>query len=100
MSYYDSVYRDYELPSRASNVYRYLCDRANSDGQCWPSVRRIAKDLSLSPSTVKRAIDDLTVHGYIKIEQFPQKRCQQLAHVHRPRFFKIPHTQGISVCIR
>ena len=69
MSYYDSVYRDYELPSRASNVYRYLCDRANSDGQCWPSVRRIAKDLSLSPSTVKRAIDDLTVHGYIKIEQ-------------------------------
>ena len=69
MSFYDSVYRDYELPSRASNVYRYLCDRANSDGQCWPSVRRIAKDLSLSPSTVKRAIEDLTSHGYIKIEQ-------------------------------
>ena len=30
MSYYDYVYRDYELPSRASNVYRYLCDRANA----------------------------------------------------------------------
>jgi len=47
----------------------YLVNRANTDGQCWPSVRRIAKDLSLSPSTVKRAIDDLTLHGYIKIEQ-------------------------------
>ena len=47
----------------------FLVNRANTDGQCWPSVRRIAKDLSLSPSTVKRAIDDLTLHGYIKIEQ-------------------------------
>ena len=25
--------------------------------------------MSLSPSTVKRAIEDLTSHGYIKIEQ-------------------------------
>ena len=68
MSYFDSIYSD-NLPSRAVTLYMYLCHRANSDGQCWPSVRRIAKDLSLSPSTVKRAIDDLTVHGYIKIEQ-------------------------------
>ena len=68
MSYFDSIYSD-NLPSRAVTLYMYLCHRANSDGQCWPSVRRIAKDLSLSPSTVKRAIDDLTLHGYIKIEQ-------------------------------
>lgn len=68
MNYFDSIYSD-NLPNRAVHVYMYLVNRANTDGQCWPSVRRIAKDLSLSPSTVKRAIDDLTVHGYIKIEQ-------------------------------
>ena len=68
MNYFDSIYSD-NLPSRAVTLYMYLCHRANSDGQCWPSVRRIAKDLSLSPSTVKRAIEDLTSHGYIKIEQ-------------------------------
>lgn len=68
MNYFDSIYSD-NLPSRAVHVYMYLVNRANTDGQCWPSVRRIAKDLSLSPSTVKRAIEDLTSHGYIKIEQ-------------------------------
>ena len=68
MNYYDSIYSD-NLPSCAVYVYMYLVNRANTDGQCWPPVRRIAKDLSLSPSTVKRAIEDLTSHGYIKIEQ-------------------------------
>ena len=66
---YDSVYRDYELPSRASNVYRYLCDRANSDGQCWPSERTIAMDLKISRSTVKRAVEDLKRCGYITVER-------------------------------
>ena len=48
MSYFGSIYRDNELTSRASNVYRYLADRANSDGQCWPSERTIAQDLKIS----------------------------------------------------
>ena len=69
MSYYDYVYRDYELPSRASNVYRYLCDRANADGQCWPSERTIAMDLKISRSTVKRAVEDLKRCGYITVER-------------------------------
>ena len=40
-------------------VYIYLCDRANNEGSCFPSHRKIAKDLGLSISTVKRAIKDL-----------------------------------------
>ena len=68
MNYFDSIYSD-SLPSRAVTVYLYLVQRANSDGQCWPSERRIAMDLSISRSTVKRAIADLKNGGYIKIEQ-------------------------------
>ena len=68
MSYFDSIYSD-NLPSRAVTLYMYLCHRANSDGQCWPSEKRIAKDLSMSLSTVKRAISDLRKHGYIETEQ-------------------------------
>lgn len=68
MSYFDSIYSD-NLPSRAVTLYMYLCHRANSDGQCWPSEKRIAKDLSMSLSTVKRAITDLRKHGYIETEQ-------------------------------
>lgn len=68
MNYFDSIYSD-NLPSRAVTVYMYLIQRANSDGQCWPSERRIALDLSISKSTVKRAVADLVKSGYIKVEQ-------------------------------
>lgn len=68
MNYFESIYSD-NLPSRAVAVYMYLVQRANSDGQCWPSERRMALDLSISKSTVKRAIADLVKSGYIKTEQ-------------------------------
>lgn len=32
---------------------------AETDGTCWPSVRRIAADLKLSRRTVQRALADL-----------------------------------------
>ena len=68
MNYFDSIYGD-NLPYRDIAVFMYLVNRANSDGICWPSERRIAKDLSLSKSTVKRAIRDLKLNGYIRTEQ-------------------------------
>ncbi len=68
MNYFDSIYSD-NLPSRAVTVYMYLFHRANKDGQCWPSKKRIAKDLSMSLSTVKRALQDLRGHGYLITEQ-------------------------------
>ena len=68
MSYFSSIYND-DIPSRAVTVYMYLVHRANSDGQCWPSERKIAMDLSISKSTVKRAIADLVEHRYITVEQ-------------------------------
>lgn len=46
-----------DLPHRA--VYTYLHDRANKNGECWPSVKTIAGDIKLSPATVRRAIKDL-----------------------------------------
>lgn len=51
------------------NSYRYLYDRANKDGECWPSVKTIAGDIKLSPATVRRAIKDLRNAGLIKNEQ-------------------------------
>ena len=68
MNYFESIYSD-NLPSRTVAVYMYLVQRANSDGQCWPSERRIAMDLSMSKSTVKRAVTDLVKSGYIRTEQ-------------------------------
>lgn len=67
MGYYDSIYHS-DLPSRAVNVYRYLKDRANKENQCFPAIGTIARDLHLSDSTVKRALNDLEKAGFIKRE--------------------------------
>lgn len=58
-----------DLPHRAVAVYTYLYDRANKNGECWPSVNTIAGDIKLSPATVRRAIRDLKKAGLIKTEQ-------------------------------
>ena len=65
MSYFDTIYADTLLPSRAITVYLYLRNRANSNGSCWPGIKTIAKDLNLSNSTVKRALADLEQRGYL-----------------------------------
>ena len=58
-----------DLPHRAVAVYTYLHDRANKNGECWPSVKTIAGDIKLSPATVRRAIKDLKKVGLIETKQ-------------------------------
>ncbi len=59
MSYYRKLYSCDELPSRAKLVYIYLYDRCDKEKKAWPSVKTIAKELSISVNTVRRAIKDL-----------------------------------------
>lgn len=56
---------DLNLPHRAVAVYCYLCDRANKKGECWPSTKTIAQDLSISRRTVFHALNDLEREGLI-----------------------------------
>ena len=58
-----------DLPHRAVAVYVYLYDRANKNGECWPSVSTIAKEIKLSQATVRRAIKDLRKLGLIETTQ-------------------------------
>ena len=37
MSFYSAIYQE-DLPARSKLVYLYLKDRANKEGQCWPSI--------------------------------------------------------------
>jgi DNA-binding MarR family transcriptional regulator len=67
-SYYSKIYADSRLPKRAKLVYFYLFDRMDSERKAWPALNIIAKDLSLSRSTVKRAVADLERAHYIKKE--------------------------------
>ena len=64
----DFLYR-MDLPHRAKSVYIYLTDRANKDGECWPAIPTIARELKLSQSTVRRALQDLRKAGFLETEQ-------------------------------
>lgn len=68
MRNYTELYR-MDLPHRAISVYIYLADRANKDGICWPSIPTISKDLKLSESTTRRALNDLRKVGLLHTKQ-------------------------------
>jgi len=57
---------DLGLPHRAVTVYCYLCDRSNKKGECFPSAKTMAQDLSLSRRTVFRALHELLEKGLIE----------------------------------
>lgn len=68
MPYFSKLYKNGELPNRAKLVYIYLHDRQDTEHKAWPGINTIAKDLSLSRSTVKRALNDLVKAGLIRKE--------------------------------
>ncbi len=67
MPIYTKLYRS-ELSHRAKLVYLYLHDRMDSEKKAWPGINTIASDLSISRSTVKRAIKDLEKASLIRKE--------------------------------
>lgn len=68
MGYFTEIYAE-DLPHRAKAVYMYLKDRSNQNGQCYPAIGTIAKELQLSRKTVERALNDLIRAGLLKKEQ-------------------------------
>ena len=65
MSYFSTVYADPDLSAKAKQVLVYLHDRANKDGESWYAINTMAKDLSLSRSTIKRALAELVRQGKV-----------------------------------
>lgn len=59
---------DLGLSHKAVAVYCYLANRADKNGECYPSVRRIAEDLSINKSTVFRAFNELEEQGLLERE--------------------------------
>lgn len=54
--------------SKSTNklVLLALADHANADGECWPSMKRIAERSDISPRQVSRAINELVELGLIE----------------------------------
>ena len=60
------IYKDTEISAKAICLYFYLCDRVDREiKSCYPSIKTMSKDLNLSITSVKRAIDELIKYSYI-----------------------------------
>ena len=57
MGRFDFLYK-MDLHHRAVAVYIYLADRSNKNSECWPAIPTIARELKLSQSTGRRALQD------------------------------------------
>lgn len=57
-----------DLKPRARLILNCLALHCNKDGQCFPSIKTIAKECGYSVNTVKRALDDLVKAGFITKE--------------------------------
>ena len=66
MSYFNEIYGDPELSSKAKMVLLYLHGRANQKGESWYAINTIAKELCLSRSSIKRAMRELIQRGKIE----------------------------------
>ena len=82
MRAFEMIYRD-EVSSKAVSVYRYLLDRQGKYEFCYVSHRRMASDLKISVSTVKRALDELERKGYVGIEQQRRANGSRCCNIYR-----------------
>lgn len=83
MSFFNEVYGDQELSARAKTVCLYLYDRANREGESWYAIGTIAADLSLSRSTVKRALADLIRLGWVEKQPRYRENGGQTSNLYR-----------------
>lgn len=60
---------DLDLPTAEKFVLVALADNASDEGICWPSVRRIARKVAMSPRAVIRIIDRLEATGLVVTEE-------------------------------
>lgn len=54
------------LPASRLGVLAYLHRRANARGECFPSIRRMARELVLGKDTVQRIVDELVQRGLVR----------------------------------
>ena len=54
-----------DLKPRARLVLHCLALHSNKEGQCFPSIKTIAKECGYSVNTIKRALDDLVEAGFV-----------------------------------
>ena len=63
-----------DLSHRAVSIYLYLANMADKNNECWPAIPTIAKELKITPTTVRRGLRDLRDEGLVETEQRYRKK--------------------------
>jgi hypothetical protein len=99
------------LPSTQKFVFVALCDSANDQGECYPSIRLVAEKCSLGERTVQEAVAALEASGYVRrefrtgrstvywISVMPAPRPDQTHYVYRLDFEGGDYYIGVRTCI-
>ena len=88
---------DLGLSHKAVAVYCYLANRADKNGECFPSVHRIAEDLSINKSTVFRAFNELEEQGLLEREARYHTQGGRRSSLYRIRGEITPKGGGLNV---
>jgi DNA-binding transcriptional MocR family regulator len=65
----DALRDNPDLGPQTKLVAVMLVSRSNENGESWPSMARLARDCSLSQSTCRKALAELTERGVVRAER-------------------------------
>lgn len=84
-----------ELSSQAKLVYVVLCMYASKVKECYPSLKTLCKDTSIkSPTTIKKAINELKDKGFLKIKQRFDENGAQTSNLYIINDYYLPLSQN------
>lgn len=73
LSIFRRIILDKRISHGAHRLWCYLRDRKNANGQSWPDVRTISKDLGCKTSSITRWIGELQITSWLGVERVGQK---------------------------
>lgn len=85
---------DQEISPVEFRVFSYLHWRQGANGKAWPSIGRMAADLGLSSSTIRRAVNRLIERGYL-VRERPERTGR--GHTNRYRIKAITCDTLLSI---
>lgn len=85
------------LPSRAVTVIFYLINRCNREMTCFPAIKTIARECSISIRTVRRALKDLVKAGLVKKENRWRENGGQSSNLYTLQILKNKKSSSDSI---
>lgn len=75
------IYQE-DISSKAKSIFQYLAFRSNKNNTCFPGLKTIAKDCSISVSSVQRGLRELLSLGFIRKKHNYRENGSQTSNIY------------------